>query len=91
MDLAHFLIAFPEFGEADTPLVQAKLDEAAREIDASVWLTRADDGQGYLAAHLLAMSPMGNAAKLVTKDASTTYETHYKRLLRIVTAGIRTT
>lgn len=91
MDITAFLIRFPEFGEVDHPLLQAKLDEASREIDAGVWLTRADDGQGYLAAHLLAMSPMGNAAKLVAKDGSTTYETHYKRLVRVVTAGIRTT
>ncbi len=86
-----FVVSFEEFSETDRPNVQAKLDEAALDIDQTVWGTRATKGHGYLTAHLLAMSPMGNAAKLVAKDGTTTYETHYKRLLRIVTAGIRST
>lgn len=88
---ANFLIAFPEFGEVDTALVDAKLAEALRSIDAVVWDTRADDGQGYLTAHLLAFSPMGNAAKLVSAGGTTTYEAHYKKLVRTVAAGIRST
>jgi hypothetical protein len=87
---ASFFVSFPEFSATDVNLVDAKLAEAAAEIDQDVWGDRATAGHGYLAAHLLAMSPFGNAAKLVDKS-STTYEVHYKRLVRTVTAGIRYT
>jgi hypothetical protein len=88
--LASFLVSFPEFSATDAPLLTAKLAEAEAQIDPLVWGSRSTAGHGYLTAHLLAMSPFGNAAKLVDKK-STTYETHYLRLVRIVTAGIRHT
>jgi hypothetical protein len=92
LELAAFLVLFPEFGEVDDSLVEGKLAEALRSIDADVWGDFADDGQGYLAAHLLALSPMGNAAKLVDgKKNTTTYEGHLRRLQLQVTAGIRST
>ncbi len=90
---SSFLVSFPEFADGSAPqlaLIQAKLDEAELQIDVHVWGTRTNLGHGYLTAHLLAMSPMGNTAKLVKND-STTYEQHYNRLLRVVAAGIRST
>jgi hypothetical protein len=84
-----FVLAFPEFSEVDAPYLQSKIDEAGRQIDPNTWGVRADDGQAYLAAHLLALSPLGNAAKLVAKDGSTTYEKHYKRILTLAAGGFR--
>jgi hypothetical protein len=92
-DTTSFFVSFPEFSEGGAPqlaLVQAKLDEAQLQIDEDVWGDHADAGHGYLTAHLLAMSPMGNTAKL-TDGKTTTYEIHYRRLLGIVAAGIRST
>lgn len=95
LDVATFKTRFPEFGAVDSPLLQAKLDEANRRIDRGLWdaFTQplGDDGQGYLAAHLLALSPFGNAAKMVAKDGTTTYEKHWRRLMITVTSGIRST
>ncbi len=88
---ATFIAAFAEFSETDQAYVQAKLDEAALDIDECVWGTRATVGHGNLTAHLLVMSPYGNGAKLVEKETKTYYEIRYKALLRAVTAGIRST
>lgn len=82
-------------------MVQAELDAAALQIDTAIWgayatlptststMTKADDGQRYLAAHKLALSPFGQAARLVAKDGGTTYLTHYKKLQRQVSSGHR--
>lgn len=59
MDVATFKTTFPEFASADDGLVSAKLAEALRSIDVDIWGDLAVDGQAYLAAHLLAMSPFG--------------------------------
>lgn len=86
-----FRASFPEFTSAQTAYIEAKLAEAARQIDQTLWGDKAIDGHGYLSAHLMALSPFGNTAKLVNADGSTTYDGHYQRLLRIVTSGIRNT
>jgi hypothetical protein len=91
--LASFLQAFPEFSDGSAPqntLVQTKLDEAAEGIDVSVWGEQATTGHGYLTAHLLALSPMGNTAKL-TDGGGTTYEKHYARLVKMVGQGFKST
>jgi hypothetical protein len=85
-----FIESFPEFAKAPVALLNAKLAEASRQVDQATWGDKAIDGHGYLTAHLLALSPFGNTAKL-TQDSSTTYETHYRRLLGIVACGIRNT
>ncbi len=91
--LATFYASFPEFADGGAPqnaLVQTKLDEAELDIDPAVWGAKATIGHGYLTAHLLAMTPLGNTAKLVA-DKTTTYEINYRRQLGIVAAGIRST
>lgn len=85
-----FIAAFAEFAETDQPYVQSKLDAAARQIDVKVWAEIAEDGHGQLTGHMLAMSALGNAGKLVT-TSTTTYGVEYLRLLRMRTAGIRST
>lgn len=89
MDLATFRIQFPEFQFVDDSLVQAMLTAAALSVDVDVWGTKAGQGVGYLAAHKLALSPYGQAARLVAKDGSTTYETHYTDLVAQVSGGFR--
>lgn len=86
--LETFRLSFPEFDQVDDTLIESKLDEATESIDVGVWGGRATTGHGYMTAHLLAMSPGGNAAKLVKND-STTYEQHFKRLVRVATGGLR--
>lgn len=93
-----FIEAFPEFEEAKKKLVEAKIAEATRRVDPEVFRTKADDAIGYLAAHLLSMSPFGQHARLIPKnakptrdDALTTYEREYRALVRSVASGFRVT
>lgn len=89
MNLAAFQAAFPEFALVDTALIQAKLDQAAVSVGESVWGTSYDEGHGYLAAHLLVTSPMGQDSRLSPSDEKSHYFEHYQRLLRAATCGIR--
>jgi hypothetical protein len=86
-----FINAHPEFAGVDVELVELKLADALLYVPAHPWGDFADQGQGLMCAHLLALSPFGNGTALVAKDGTTTYEAHWKRLVRIVTAGIRST
>lgn len=94
MNLATFRVQFPEFKAVADTFVQAHLDAAELEVDADVWGTKADQGIAYLAAHKMALSPMGQAAKLVNPDPKkgplTTYHAHYLDLVRQVSSGFRT-
>jgi len=96
VSFSTFVVSFPAFKRTERPVVEAKIAEATRQVDAAVWGALADDGIGYLAAHLLAMMPGGEHARLVPKNAKpirgealTTYERQYKRLVRQVASGFR--
>ena len=83
LTVAEFRALFPEFVDTTSPtdaLVQQKLDEAWRRTPPDVWGEQARDGQSYLAAHLLAISPFGRAAVIVQKDGSSTYGAERARL-----------
>ena len=90
--ISDFLTRFPEFKGAaanGTDMVGAALNDAALMIDACVWGNLAGQGHGYLTAHRLALSPFGQQARMVSKGGTTSYETHYDELVRIVGSGFR--
>jgi hypothetical protein len=91
MTVASFLEAFPEFTDVNTEtpdLVSAKLAQAARRVaSGTVAAFLRDDLIAYLAAHLLATSPQGQQARMVSKDGRTTYLEEYERLCRTVPTG----
>lgn len=91
ISLASFRTQFPEFNGPSDGLVQSMLDAAALEIDTSIWGKKADQGQAYLAAHKLVMSPFGQNAKLQTKNGESTYLGVYQKLVRQVSSGYRVT
>lgn len=91
MDLPTFRSFHPEFVNVPDPLVTAELGAALLFLDAGVWGNKIDQGQRFRTAHQLALSPFGQAARMVAKDGSTTYETHYKRMIREVASGYRST
>jgi hypothetical protein len=91
LDIATFRSRFSAFA-GQTPsdaLVQAKLDEAEEQIDATVWGTKAEDGHANLTAHLLALEPFGTDARLVAKDGSTVWGTRHEELAKIVGGAYR--
>jgi hypothetical protein len=75
---ASFISARPEFNNTSITQasVEAAIADAEDQIDEEVWGDQTDIGVSLLAAHLVAISPHGQAARLVAKDGSTTY---YKR------------
>lgn len=88
MLLATFRAQFPEFVNAPDTLVTAMLNAADLEIDRELWGAKADQGQGYLAAHKLALSPFGNGTRMVLPNGGgTTYERHYQSLVAQVAKG----
>lgn len=105
--LSQFRAEFPEFNTVSDVLVTAKLAAAALEMDNCVWgafgqpggpNTKADQGQMYLAAHKMAVSPFGQNSKTVATPASFGNRTGYQRstygaefwlLMRSVTSGFR--
>lgn len=86
LDLASFRARFPEFTPVDDALVEAKLADAADEIDERVWGGLAEKGHGWLAAHLLTSSSYGRET---SKESTTTYGTHYEDLRRRVGTAYR--
>lgn len=89
MDLSGFRAGFPEFLNVSDELVQAKLNLAAESVSSDVWGSLYDEGHGYLAAHLLASSPMGQDSRLSADKESTTYFADFRRVLKSATVGIR--
>lgn len=92
--LSQFRAQFDEFGGVSDVKVSAFLAAAALEIDPTIWGAKADQGQLYLCAHKLTISPFGqNARMLVGKGEGlqrTTYGAEYERLVRGVSSGYRT-
>lgn len=84
VDYQSFIELNPEFADASVAQVSAELAAAAVLYTQDVWGALWDQGVRFLTAHRLALSPWGQAARLVAKDGSTTYETHLKKLIAIV-------
>jgi hypothetical protein len=83
IDNATFVERFPEFAEIDTSYpaqVTARLDAAKHFVSASLWGSRYEDGVFYKAAHLLAMSPLGENARLES-GVDTTYDVVFRSML----------
>lgn len=83
----EFLAAFPEFRRTDVTLVEAKLAQAERMVSRDRWGSRADDGVGNYAAHLLATSPLAEKSKYVEKTGLTTYLATFERLRKTIATG----
>lgn len=66
--VASFKAQYPEFEEAGDPLIQAKLNDAAVNVDAATWGTEADAAVMLTAAHNLAISPFGRNTRLDKDD-----------------------
>lgn len=82
-----FKTAYPEFEALADALVEAKLAEATRRLDARVFGARADDAVGLQAAHLLALSPFGQHARLESDKGDTTYRQELQRMMRASAGG----
>lgn len=84
VDYAAFIASFPELASAGQTLIEAKIAEAELRVGGvAYWINEStrDLGVLYRAAHLLALSPYGMQAKLVSKEGKTTYGAHFDDLV----------
>lgn len=87
--VSSFKARFPEFNNTDSDLVQSALDEALLQVNATVFDSKRDLGIQYLAAHILAVSPFGEPARLSDDSQSTIYYRRFQKLVNQVTVGLR--
>ena len=90
VDLANFLLHFPEFESAKSSgMIEARIAEAGRNVDPDVFGDKTDDGIRWLAADLLATTQFGQQARKKNEDETTTYGKRFAKLVRSVTPGFR--
>jgi hypothetical protein len=90
-DITTFTGSFPEFAGTDPVLLQAKMNEATRQIDLTIAGALSDDIIYLLTAQKLARTPFGNNAKLSTMDGSTVYDAELAELRSYISSGYRLT
>lgn len=89
VNVGMFKARYPEFCDAPDSLVRAVLLEAECRTDETVWGDCYTQGVMYLAAHLLAISPMAQtAAKCCDKDGMTPYMRERKKMICALGGGI---
>jgi hypothetical protein len=90
VDITAFRVKYPEFASAsEDTFVQVFLNAAAVRLNAAYWGDYYDQAHGLLTAHLLAIAPNGQFARLQSKDGNTTYNTDFEKLRSEVTFADR--
>lgn len=84
---ASFVQQFPEFEEINAepmcqPMIDRCLTSALMFVDAAVWGARFEAGVLYKAAHLLAMTPFGENARLQGDRTSSVYSVVFEDMLK---------
>jgi len=85
----QFKAEYPEFENAEDTVVQAKLDMASRQINATCYGGKTDDGVKLRTAKILARSPLGEQARLRADSGATIYDADDAALQRQVASGGR--
>lgn len=88
---ATLYASYPEFSGADADLVNAKLAEAARRTNATVYGTAAlaQDAVLLRAAELLILSPYGREMRSENPDQWLAWQVVLRKLQREATMGLR--
>jgi hypothetical protein len=89
VSVEKFIIDFPEFKQTDRLLIERKLDYAERVSSIDVWGDNQTLAVELMAAHLIALSPMGETARLSKQDSgTTTYEKERNILAKSAACGL---
>lgn len=93
---SDLMTAFPEFRATDPGQVQFHIGMAAARLDAEVYGANLDTAIILLACHTMALSPMGQNARLESESgagraARTTYSIELDKLRLEVSQGYRIT
>jgi hypothetical protein len=92
VDVSALIARYPEFTATVTEypdMVDACIAEAVSRISSAYFGTRTDMAVKALAAHLIAINPLGEMARIQMKDGSTTYLQDYQRIRRGISTGFR--
>ncbi len=89
MNIERFLARFPEFDEKGIKpsLIEMAIAEAQNEMNKSYWGELFEPASHLLAAHKLAISPMGEACRLEAASEKTIYQIEYERLCKSAFLG----
>jgi hypothetical protein len=80
----------PEFADIPDAIVQAKIDASELQHNAEAWGDQLDTGIELYACHLLATSPHGGMARLISDDGHSIYQENWLRMSRGVGRAFRT-
>ena len=80
---------FPEFTNTPDSLVDASIADAKLMVDSVYYGTRYDMAVTYYAAHLIAVNPLGEMARLDKKADTTTYWLLFESVKRATGTGFR--
>lgn len=91
MNLVEFRTRYPEFPAASVPdpLVNDALARATSRVDPEVYAHTTEEAIGLLAAHLLATSPNGQMARLVSDKGESTYGREFEKMKLSATCALR--
>lgn len=88
MDTLTFKVRFPEFGRLPDAVIQDAINRGTARTNATVMGNQTDEAIGYMAAHLLALSPFGQQARLSEPGKMTTYYQHWLDIARYKAVGV---
>jgi hypothetical protein len=88
VNLAAFRVRFPEISSAEDDIVNACLTAAANETSAEELGASYDEVHGLLAAHKLAISPYGRAARMLNDEGESTYEAERCKVVARAVPGV---
>lgn len=88
---SSFVALYPEFTPAPVATVNASIAEALIMVDPAVYRAKTDAAVAAFAAHLIALNPLGEYAKLSKTAGSedTIYLKRFQRIQRSCTSGFR--
>jgi len=89
VSVREFRVEFPEFEETDQAIVQSRINMATRQVNSTVYGGKTNDAIKLLTAHLIAMSPLGEQAKLKKENRGTIYGDQYEEIRGQVAHGLR--
>lgn len=85
---SDLLARFPEFGGADTDLIDAAIADAVQRTNATAWGDLYTQGVLYMAAESLALSPYGRKMRLVSNEGETVYSRPLRTMKKRVSVGL---
>lgn len=84
-----FKAAMPEFEPTDDYVVEDALVEATRRTNSTVYNTKLDDARKWLTAHLIAIRPGAEQARLSKEIDITIYYKEFERVRNEMAFGFR--